>query len=238
MNLLEGDDQTPNEREEILLKWKDKSKEEILEAKAESDLYIKTILKQKDELREDYLKQREELLAKAKFEELLDRFENAPKEILSNTPAKEEESPKYNPKEIESLIENKIRQTKIIEQETKNFQTVETKLRERYGDNYKSVLREQQNSLGLSSDDINNLAKKSPEAFFRMTGLDTVKNESFETPPRNNQRNNNFAPRGEVKRNYAYYQELKKADPKIYFDSKISVQMHNDALAMGDRFYD
>ncbi len=105
MNLLDGETNT-NERDEILAKWKDKPLEELLKAKVESDLYIKTLEKQKDELRDDYLKQREELLAKAKFEELIDRYEKAPKEQVAN-PANEE-SLKYDPKQVEDIVLKKI----------------------------------------------------------------------------------------------------------------------------------
>ena len=232
MNLLDTDP-VSNDREEILNKWKDKPLEEVLKAKVESDLYIKTLEKQKDELRNDYLKQREELLAKAKFEELVDRLENP----TTSSTTQATEAPKYDPKEIEDLVYRKIQETKVSEVEGRNFSIVENKLREKYGDNYKSIVKEQQQSLGLSPDDINNLAKKSPDAFFRMLGLDQQKVESFQTPPRTEQRRDNFAPTGQVKRNYAYYQELKKADPKIYFDKNIAVQMHNDAVAMGEAFY-
>jgi len=233
MNLLDGADQ-PDERAEILNKWKDKPLEELLKAKVESDLYIKTLEKQKDELRDDYLKQREELLAKAKFEELIDRYEKAPRETpVANTPANEE-SHKYDPKAIEDLIENKIKQTKVVERETENFRKVQDKLKERYGDNYTTILKEQQSTLGLSTDDVNALAKKSPEAFFRIMDLNKQSEGSFQTPPRSGQRNDNFAPKGQTKRDYNYYQELKKANPKLYLDKQIAVQMHNDVISMGE----
>jgi hypothetical protein len=38
------------------------------------------------------------------------------------------------------------------------------------------------------------------------------------------------------KRTWAYYQELKKTNPKLYLDPKISVQMDKDAIALGDAF--
>lgn len=232
-------DQTADaERQEILAKWKDKPAEELLKAKVESDLYIKTLEKQKDELRNDYLKQREELLAKAKFEELIDRFEKAPKELASSdTLAKEVESPKYDPKEIESLVLNKIQENKVLEKQTANFNEVQNRLKERYGNSYLSILREQQNSLGLSDTDVNDLAKKSPEAFFRIMGLNQER-EQFQAPPRSGQRNDNFAPTGQKKRTWSYYQELKKSNYKLYSDPKTQVQMHKDAAELGSAFED
>lgn len=223
-----------NERDELMAKWKDKTHEEVLKAKIDADLYVRTLEKQKDELRADYLKQREELLAKAKFEELIDRYEKAPKEPpAAYTPASEE-SHKYDPKEVETIILNKLKENKIAEKETDNFNMVEKKLQERYGDKYVTVLKEQQSLLGLSTDDVNVLAKKSPEAFFRIMGLNNQQSENFQTPPRSGQRNDSFAPKGQTKRDWSYYQEMKKANPKMYLEKNIAVQMHNDLMEMGE----
>ncbi len=59
-SLLDEVDHTQNDRDELLNKWKDKSKEELLAAKVESDLFIKTQNARFDNIREDYLKLREE----------------------------------------------------------------------------------------------------------------------------------------------------------------------------------
>src|SRR5437868_7137835 len=108
MNLLTPPaDQQVNERDELTAKWKDKPLEELLKAKVESDLYIKTLKKQKDELRADYLSQREELLAKAKLEELIDRFEKKDLQVAPPE-ANEVESPKYDPKEVENIVLKQI----------------------------------------------------------------------------------------------------------------------------------
>lgn len=239
MNLLDAplDQGNSNEREEILAKWKDKPAEEVLKAKVESDLYIKTLERQKDELRADYLKQREELLAKAKFEELVDRLQNPDPRQVTPPIVNDTEKPTYDPLEMDALFEKKIAQSKLKDKETTNFNTVQNKLQERFGTTYHSVLKEQQNTLGLTDDDVNSLAKKSPEAFFRIMGLNEQKTESFQTPPRSAQRADSFAPKGQNKRDWAYYQELKKTQPLIYLDPKLSVQMHNDAIEQGDAFY-
>jgi len=237
-NLFEAPVDQPDAslREEITNKWKDKPVEELLKAKVESDLYIKSLERQKDELRNDYLKQRDELLTKAKFEEYIQKMESLKDGQVTEPKVNEVSEPKYDPKEIESLVLNKINETKKIEKETENFNRVQMKLQERFGNNYQSVLREQQINLGLSDSDVNDLAKKSPEAFFRMMNLNEGTKESFQAPPRSNQRMDNFAPKVQ-KRDYNYYQELKKTNPRLYLDPKIAVQMHNDAVELGESFF-
>jgi hypothetical protein len=236
MNLLEGGDQTASIRAELEAKWKDKPAEELLKAKVDSDLYIKTLEAQKDELRRDYLAQREELLAKAKFEEYIDQIKGTPKDngtppVVPNV----NDSPKFDPDEFKKLAADTYKEFEVRKQEADNYKKVETKLKERYGDNYASALKDQGESLGLSGDEINNLAKKSPEAFFRMFGLNQSQ-DLFQAPPRGNLRNDNFSPRGAPTRDWNYYQEMKKTNPKLYLDPKIQVQMHNDAISLGDRF--
>lgn len=235
MNLLEGLDQESALRQELLSKWKDKPVEELLEAKVNSDLYIKSLESQKDELRDMYDKQRDELLAKAKFEELIDRM-NKPSGEVPPTLGKEPESPKQMEiKDIESLVLQKIQETEARKNETKNFNEVQNKLKERFGDNYVSSLKDYQRTLGLSDTDVNSLAMKSPKAFFQMLGINETEQAGFTSPPRSGQRNDHFAPKT-PKRDFQYYQELKKTNPKIYLDPKIQVQMHNDAIALGAAF--
>lgn len=236
MNLLDAGDPSASAREELLNKWKDKSPEEVLKAKIEADIHIKTLEREKAELYGEYTKQHEELLAKAKLEELIDRLEKSPRETqVAITPANEVKEPKYDPVEMEKLILSKIQETEHKKVEVANYNKVEAKLKERYGENFSPVLKDQQNTLGLSDADVNNLAMKSPEAFFRVMGLNTEPKDGYVPPPRNIQRNDSFAPRTQ-KRDYNYYQELKKTNPKIYLDPKISAQMERDAIALGDAF--
>lgn len=233
MNLLDTPVETNDDtaRDELLAKWKDKPAEEVLKAKIESDLYIKTLEKQKDELRSDYLKQREELLAKAKFEDLLDRFEK------SNTPVtppvvNEKIESQFKPEDIDSRVRALLEETRQTERKTANFNKVQEKLKERYGNNYAQHLKD----TGLPEKQINEIAMESPDAFFRLLGMnDERRDNNFQAPPRSNQRNDQFSPKVN-KRDWNYYQELKKTNPRLYLDPKIAVQMHNDAIALGNDF--
>jgi hypothetical protein len=242
-NLFQGNDlPTPN-LEEFKKKWQEKFPDapaELIEAKAHSDYHIKTLEANNAEIRKMYAEAKDELTAKAKWDEYLDRL-NSNKPIndqVAQTQANEVKTePTLDLMKIEELVQKKIQETEARKRETENFNKVQSKLHERFGDNYATVLQEQQNSLGLSKDEINSLAKKSPEAFFRVLGLnDQPSGDGFVSPPRNNQRNNSFAPKTEV-RDFNYYQNLKKTDPKLYLDPKIQVQMEKDALAMGMDFF-
>ena len=83
------------------------------------------------------------------------------------------------------------------------------------------------------------MARKRPKALLKILGVDREpRQDSFQSPPQNQRRSDGFAPRGAQKRTWAYYQELKKANPQLYFDPKIAVQMQKDAIELGEVFRD
>lgn len=225
-----------NLREELTNKWKDKPLEELLKAKVESDLYIKTLEKQKDELRSDWIKAQEDNKAKDNLQALIDRL-NTEKTQAPITPKADENKPKQlETKDIEELIARKMQETKRSEFEAQNFNKVQAKLAERFGQNTSTVLQEQAQSLGLTKEDVNALAKKSPEAFFRVLGLDQQQ-DVFMSPPRSNVRNDHYAPKT-VERTWNFYQDLKKKDPNKYWAPQTQLQMHRDSERLGSRFED
>lgn len=237
MDLFDGADQGADLRVELENKWKEKTPEELLKAKIDSDLYIKTLEKQKDEMRNDVLRLNEELSARTNLQDLIDRL-NQQQQSPDPAPRVEDQSAKgLAPEDVERLVLAKIEQSKLAEKENDNLSRVHSKLKERFGDNTARILKEQANTLGLSNDDVNALARKSPEAFFRLMGLNERPREDFMAPPRNDRRNDNFAPTTE-KRTWTWYQNLKRTNPTLYFDPKTQVQMHRDAASLGNSFED
>jgi hypothetical protein len=241
MNIFDTPADQPDEREELFNKWKTKfpdAPEELLNAKVESDLYVRTLERQKDEFRNDNLRFQEELKTRENLQSLIDKL-NVGQATPPATPPASQEKPisGLSPEDVENLVLSKIEQTKKLEAENKNFEQVQSKLRERFGSNTSSVLREQAQTLGLSDEDVNNLAKKSPEAFFRIMGLNQQVREDFIAPPRSGTRNDNFAPRTE-KRTWSWYQNLKKTNYNLWSDPKTQLQMHKDAATLGAAFED
>lgn len=231
-------DNTVTEREELLNKWKDKSKEEILAAKVESDLFIKTQNARFDNIRNDYLKLREEADATASLKDLIARQE----QLLANPdnkpviPQTEETKPSLKSEDIEAMLEQKLSQREKTSKQTENFNFVKAKLKEQFGDKASEVLKQRMDTLGLDQAFTDDLAKTHPAVFLRTFGLDEVQRQTQDvSPPRSSQRQNQFAPMVQ-KRDWNYYQELNKRDPRAYLDPKIAIQMHNDAIELGDAF--
>lgn len=232
-------DQNKNYLEELVGEGKKfKTNEDLARGKAEADLYIQTVNRRADELRQDYLKLRDEANAQAKLQELIDRLENSNNRQPPQLPEDNlERQPTFDPNKLDSLIEEKILKTEAARKATTNYNQVQTKLKEQFGNNYQSILQEQMNKLDLTIEDINSLARKSPTAFFNTLGLNQSQQESLLTPPRSSQ-STGFKPQSKEKRTWSYYENLRKANPKLYYDPKIANQMHDDAIALGQEFQD
>lgn len=218
-----------------------KDNEALARGKFEADQFIALQNKRMDELRADYLRLREEHQASASLKELVDQLATPKRNDEDRDSPKADDSdnrPAFDPNQLESLFEKKIREHEVRSVEQRNFNEVRNKLKEMWGDKSSSLLKKQIDDLGLTVDDVNSLARKSPKAFFKTLGLDQQNNNNgFEAPPRSNQRNDNFAP-GTKQRTWSYYQEIKKSDPKLYWDPKTQIQMQKDAIALGESFQD
>lgn len=234
MNLLDGSDQTSSDRDEILNKWKDKSPEDLLKKAVEADLHIKNLEREAAERHQMYTNLYEESKTKASLTELLDQLKRERETPVASTPANEEVKKPMDLTEIDKRFDEKINSYERQKRETENFGKVLHKLKDRFGENYGATLKDRYSQLGLSNDRMNEIAKESPEAYFRMMGLNDQP-ETYQGVPRNAQRNDSFAPKVQ-KRDYWYYQELKKTNPKLYLDPKISAQMERDYAELGDAF--
>lgn len=216
-----------------------KTPEDLAKGKYISDLYIKHKEREFDSLREDYLKLRDEYNAGPKLQELLEDLVQNKQQLASNDNTDNvngvQNKPAFDPKEIESLVSSKIQEHETSKKYEENFNSVRNKLKDVYGSNYKQVLKEKIESLGLEEDLVNDLARRHPKVLYKTLGLDQPQQDNFQTPPRSNI--TGFAPSNQ-KRTWSYYQELRKKDPKTYYNPKTQVQMHNDAISLGEEFED
>lgn len=216
-----------------------KTAEDLARGKAEADVMIELFKKRQDDLRRDYLELREEANAQAKFQDLVDQLRTPQNIQTPNTIVPEVKQPAVNPDEINSLVSNAIVQHENQKKRTDNYNLVQAKLKEELGDKSRDFLLSKMNTLGLSAEEINETARKSPTAFFNMVGLNKVQSEDlFQNLPRSSQRSDPFAPQGAPKRTWSYYQAMKKSDPAAYTSPKIANQMLDDMVALGDAFKD
>lgn len=213
-----------------------KSPQELAKGKAESDIYIKTLEQRADALRDDYLKLKQEADTAARLQTLIDQMSKKEDDHTNNNPSLDDVNDRrFDPAEIDNIVTRKLQDLEAQRRETTNWNQVQNKLQEAYGDKAASVLKQQVSQLGLPGDYADNLAKTSPDAFYRVFGLDQQRQtEDLGLPPRSQ---NTFTP-ATNKRNWEYYENMRRTDPVKYHDPKTSVQMHRDVIDIGEaKFY-
>lgn len=217
-----------------------KDPEALAKGKYEADTYVKHLERQLDEMRTDYTKLRDDYNARAKLEEIIDQHmvPRQPQQPPAPTQQQQVPQPSIDSAKIESLVSSKIQEHELTKKQQENFNVVKSKLEEKWGSNYAATLREQVSNLGLTEDFVNNLAKTHPQVLLKTLGVDQpVQQQTFQAPPKSEQRRDNFAPTNQ-KRSWSYYQNLKKSDPKTYWNPQTQVQMHHDSVALGEAFKD
>lgn len=248
MNLLENTNQEdlpqidPNKNylEELVGEGKKfKTVEDLARGKVESDLYIEHKNRAQDELRAEYTRLQNEYNSGQSLKELIDQLKSNKESQNDNTQnVPDDKSDKFDLKQIEEMIRSNISATKQQEKEEQNFNSVQAKLKEAYGDNYATVLKQQISELGLTADFVNDLAKKHPTVLYRTLGLEGQRqNETFQAPPASKNRSDPFAP-NVAKRTWSYYEKMRKSKPAEYFSPKMQDQMFKDATALGSAFND
>src|SRR5882672_6795829 len=211
-----------------------KSPAELARGKAESDLYIEHMKGRMDELRQDYTKLHNEYNAGPKLKETLDQYMQELKQSQGNQvpPVQEDKSVVLDENKISEMVKQHIQATKQLDAEDTNAKTVESKLQATYGPNYKQLVSQQINQMGMTVEFFNDMARKYPDALMRTLSIDSRQGDTFQAPPTSTQRSDPFA--SPVKRTNAYYQKMRQTDPVKYRDPKTQDQMYKDYLALGN----
>lgn len=235
-SLLPDDQSHPQlTKEDIIAKWKDKPLEELLEAKANSDIFIATQNARFDDLRKDYLELKDQQQTGAQLKDLLDRLDK-PNTQQEQIIPDQQNQPGIKPVEdIEEKIARALTDHQLKLQQAANFNAMQAKLKETLGPDYASSYKQRLDTLGLTREFADDLARNHPTVFAKTLGLDEARQPTQQSFPRSSVRPNTFAPQTK-KRDWNYYQEMKKSDPRMYLDPKIAVQMHDDAIALGADF--
>ena len=219
-------------------KAKFKNEKELAKGKYIADNYILTLETQMDQLRRDYEREKNENMAKAKLEDLLDQYQNRKPAPPQDTTDTVDKSPSINTKQIESLIENRMQERETSRKQSDNYNFVKNKLIEQYGQNYSNQLAQAITEFDMTEDQLNTMARSNPKALLKMMGVDPdpVIRDPFRAPPKTTI--SPFAPKPMEKRSWSYYQKMKDENPRKYFSRETNVQMHRDALDLGADFED
>ncbi len=208
------------------------SVEDLAKSAMYSQDHIKSLERERDQLREDVDKNNS-------LDSILDRISS--QQETSTTQETPSEKSQLKSEDITSLINDQV-QSLFEKQQLQsladsNKGKVNDSLMQKYGSKASDVLEAKAKEVGLSVEQIGKIAETSPEAVLAYFANTPVPQSvprmegSFNTETSDGVSNN-------VKTGTsAYYSKLRKDDPKLYYSNKIQFEMVNKAKELGDSFY-
>lgn len=214
--------------------WKDPNV--VAKGYIESQRFIDQLKAELDEARSanqknDYM---EEILAK------LDSRTQQPSggEGESSTSASTEDTgnqPGVSVDQIKTLVKETLTQQEQERTAAQNLAEADRQLTELFGTEAKATVETRASQLGLSKDRLQEIASESPSAFLALMGQAPSKEANTVTQNRANTAAGFET--GAGRKNWAYFQKMRREDPKRYRTSQTQNEMLQEREKQGDRFY-
>lgn len=213
-----------------------KTQDDLAKTVGHQHNHIARIEKENAELR----KLREQNDRTARLEEMLAQLLQSNKPSNEEQPNREEnktQTPALTENEIEAKIESLLGKKTQEQVRTQNLRSVRDELVKVFGNSYTTVVAEKAEELGLSKEDVDDLASRNPKLFFKT--FDVTSQNKVQPEPKIN--GTVRPPEGSVfsdsdAKPRSYYVNLKRTDPEAY--KRSMMQMDRDALKLGDAFFD
>lgn len=192
----------------------------MAKGKYEADNFIEQLLAEKRELQT-------ELAARARLEELLDQLDttgvNNPG--ANNQPPANGATAGIDETQLETILNRREKERAGLN----NINQVKTKLKEIFGNDYATRLQKFAQENDMTSKEVDALAASKPNMLLRLIAPQRQGEQGVYTPP-SSQLNSGFGTGQPKTRTYAWYQQLKKTNPKEYWSAKTQMQLHKDAI--------
>jgi len=214
-----------------------KDQEALARGKWESDEFISDLQRQNQELREDLEKasKLDELLQEVRSQRKATDTSEGGNEGRDDGEGSNNTSSGLTEEQLTALIESTLSQREVENRANKNLQEVNDYLSEQFGSKAGEFLKSKVSEVGLSVDRMKELAAENPKAFYRLVGLDGQKtNQSIEVGGNRQNSEGRPTPNATQKRDFAYYQQLRKENKGRYYSPEIQMQLFKDRKEMGD----
>jgi len=204
------------------------STEELAKSKAYTDEMIEQVKNENAQLREDLDK-------RVNMEEMLNKI----KEERAAQPTVENTTPQLDEKSLEGLVSGIMDKRATQATVQGNLNTVDNKMKEIYGEDKASeMVATKAQAMGLKPSDLGDLAQKSPEAFYQLMGV-TADKPSTPTVTTPSVRMDNFEAGNTGVKDKAYFDNLRRTDPRKYFSPAVQneyMRLASGAIQQGKTF--
>lgn len=196
----------------------------------EKDAFIERLKRENAGVRSD-------LNARMRLEDALDKLAATPR--TEEAPATREELPNadkpptYSPEDVAKMVKEEVDRNSQEASIQRNLKQVKDRLKDAWGEDYSSKLKQLANKLDVGENFLDDVAKKNPTAFFQLVGISGQPTPKVEdngpfAPPRS--RNTaGFVPASNDK-NWTYYENLRKTNPGQYWSPRVQNEIHNAAF--------
>lgn len=128
--------------------------------------------------------------------------------------------------EIAKMVQETLQQERIQTSFQRNIDEVAKVLENQWGPGYRALMSEKARELGVSQEYLANLAGESPKAFLAAVGATTRQpNQNGVAPPRTNTNSNFDNSTSGDKREWSYYQKMRKENPDLYWAPKTQMEI-------------
>lgn len=203
-----------------------KTPQELAKGKAHSDMFIEVLKKKADDLQ-----------AELKTRMSLEQFMTQMAERKPAEPAQPVLTPDTHPanldaQSIEALVAEAIARREASKISETNKDRVSRVLQEQLGDQAQRAVNLKAQTLGMSTKDLQDLAVRSPQAFFGLMGINEGPRETFNTRVPVNTVQTNQQPNSGL-HGKSFYEAMKRNDPKKYMSNETTVSMVKDMEKLG-----
>lgn len=192
-----------------------------------------------EQLKEEGATYRNELRARTSLEEITERIARQAQQPTPGAPSSPAADPAVlpEPEDISEKVLKILQEEKTKANRDANVERSRAGLRERFGADYNAYLKKASNELGVSEKFLADLAASSPDGLLKL--VDNLKFERVDggSPPPSSV-NTAGAFNQSVRKNAAYYAKLRKEDKSKYLSAAVQVEMHNEAMKQGAKFYE
>lgn len=177
----------------------------------DKDEFIKQLQSENQQTREMYSSLEERMQNLSKIEEVLNnRFEQ---QDVSNQDTSLDEDAL-----VGKVIEN-LNKQQTEERMKANFEQAKQRLTSEFGQHVEEKVSQAAQANGMTYDDMVQMARKSPQAFYKLVGIESNTQQRPTTP--NPMRGSQTTPQETGEKDFAYYARMQRENPREYWKPEV-----------------